>query len=47
MSGIGRLWGALGGGSLGLQVHLLPFPTLKVYGNLGAYCKEELVAVMA
>ena len=35
------------GGVSGWQVLLFPCPTLKVYGNLGAYCMEELVAVMA
>ena len=46
--GIERLWG--GGhwwGSWAWQVRLFPFPTLKVYGSLGTYCTEELVAVMA
>ena len=41
---------AMGGrwrGSWGWQVHLLPFPTLRVYGSLGAYGMEELVVVMA
>ena len=35
------------GGRWGWQVHLLPFPTLRVYGSLGAYGMEELVVVMA
>ena len=34
------------GGSVVGRCFCSRFQTLKVYGNLGAYCMEELVAVM-